>query len=94
MPPLQALPVPVAGGIDRPYLFLSGHPRARSRVCLFGLHFQDCAEQLLRGDRQEANLRVGVQAVQVRTLGGKVLIDVLMVALGKAVYKLMVPAGF
>lgn len=44
---LQALPVPVAGGIDRPYLFLSGHPRARSRVCLFGLHFQDCAEQLL-----------------------------------------------
>lgn len=62
-------------------LFLAGHARARSRVTLFGLHLQDGSEQLLRGDGQEADLGVGVQAVQVGALGGQVLVNVLVVAL-------------
>lgn len=62
-------------------LLLAGRSCACSRVGLFGLHFQDSAKQLLRRDCQEANLSIGVQAVQVGALGGQVLVDVFMVAL-------------
>lgn len=76
-----ALPLARGGQVGEPCLFLAGHPGTRSRVALFGLHLQDRAEQLLRGDRQKTDLCVGVQAIQVGTLGGQVLVDVLVVAL-------------
>lgn len=72
---------PPAGRGSDAHLLLTGDPGAGPRVCLLGLHLQDSAEQLLRGDRQEADLRVGVQAVQVGALGGQVLVDVFVVAL-------------
>lgn len=64
---------------DRLHLYLLV-PRARpalARCPVPGLHLQHGAEQLLRGLRQEADLSVGMQAVQVGRLGRERVVDVL-----------------
>lgn len=59
------------------YLLVARRPAALARSPVPRLHLQHGAEKLLRGLREEANLSVGVKAVQVGRLGRKGVIDVL-----------------
>ena len=70
-----------SGLCDETYLLLPRHSPASCSTGLFGLQLQDGAEQLLRGDGEEADLSVGVQAVQVGALRWQHLFDIGMVAL-------------
>lgn len=60
-----------------PYLLLAGGSAALPRSPVSGLHLQNGAEQLLRCLRQEANLGVGMEAIQVGRLRRKCVINVL-----------------
>jgi len=58
-------------------LFLSGGASTLTDSSVPGLHLQYRAKELLRGLREEADLSVGMEAVQVGRLGGEGLVYVL-----------------
>ena len=59
------------------YLLLPRDSASFATASVARLHLQHGAEQLLRRLAQEADLGVGVQAVQVGGLGGEAVVDVL-----------------
>lgn len=59
------------------YLFFSCGPRSISGLAVPGLQLQHRAKELLRSLGQEADLRVRMEAVEMRRLWGQLGIDVL-----------------
>lgn len=45
-----------------------------------GLHLEYRPEQIVRCGGEEADLRVGMQSIQMRTFAGQIIVDVAMVA--------------
>ena len=62
-------------------LFVATDTCASTCSCVTRLHLEHSLEQVLGSGRQEVDLGVGVETVQVRTLSGQRLVDVGVVAL-------------
>ena len=61
------------------YLLLASLPSSAAGAPLPGLHLKHSTEQIIRGCRQEPDLSVRVQTVQVGALSGKNFIDVVVI---------------
>ena len=64
-----------------PYHFFPAVPSAFSSSRVSGLHLEEDTEQRLGRLREELDLGVGMEAVQVRSLGRQGFVDVAVVAL-------------
>ena len=69
------------------HLLLSGSSTASAATGITWLHLQNRTEQILRGGRQELNLSVRMETVQVRTLWWKALVNVCVVTLVVGVWR-------